>query len=304
MIIDMHAHLGDICFPNGGELIEQKGVKKQHVFDVVTLSEIFLHPMVEGLNPESWVYKQNVIASMARNKIGTRENFKKSMSDSGVTLSIALPVPPYVTFADLYAASQKESSIIPFSGVDFTKEYDVAGSLKADVAAGAKGIKLHPVLQCEKLTSKKTFAAVETFACHDLPILLHTGVCHYFPNPEDRLREAPELGDIPYVRALVQAFPKVKFIIGHAGLTQTEQMIQLLGGMKNIWLECSFQNPSKIRNLIHIFGPDKILYGSDWPWGNRTPAIKIIKKTCCGDRSLEQKIFYENAEELMRLSTA
>ena len=27
-IIDMHSHLGDICYPNGGALIEKKGIKK------------------------------------------------------------------------------------------------------------------------------------------------------------------------------------------------------------------------------------------------------------------------------------
>jgi len=27
-IIDIHAHLGDICYPGGGKLIKKKGVKK------------------------------------------------------------------------------------------------------------------------------------------------------------------------------------------------------------------------------------------------------------------------------------
>ena len=30
-IIDMHAHLGDICYPNGGTLIEKTGIKKTDV---------------------------------------------------------------------------------------------------------------------------------------------------------------------------------------------------------------------------------------------------------------------------------
>ena len=34
-IIDVHAHLGDILYPGGGELIEKKGVRKKVIFDTV-----------------------------------------------------------------------------------------------------------------------------------------------------------------------------------------------------------------------------------------------------------------------------
>jgi len=301
-IIDMHSHLGDICFPNGWELIWKKGVRKKLVFDVVTLSEIFYHPFTQGLEYESWVYKQNVKASMERNFTGTLENFSRSLDDAGISRSVALPMPPYVGFSDLKEAANNESGIIPFTGIDFTRDYDVAAQLARDVAVGAKGIKLHPVLQREKLTSKKTLEAVEAFSVHDLPVLIHTGICHYYPLEKDAWRQEPFFADIPYVQELVKAFPKVKFIAGHAGLSQARMAIDLLAGFKNVWVECSFLNPGLVREMIKAFGPDRVLFGSDWPWGNRRPAIKIIKKACRGDRALERRIFYENAAELMKIS--
>jgi hypothetical protein len=51
--------------------------------------------------------------------------------------------------------------------------------------------------------------------------------------------------------------------------------------------------------LLSVFGQERVMYASDWPYGNQKPAVKIIKKACCGDKSLERRIFYENAAILL-----
>jgi uncharacterized protein len=33
MIIDIHTHLGDILYPNGGDLIDKKGVRKKIFYE-------------------------------------------------------------------------------------------------------------------------------------------------------------------------------------------------------------------------------------------------------------------------------
>ena len=135
MIIDVHAHLGDICFPGGGALIEKTGVRKRAGLDVISISEFFLHPWTQQVKFGGWLHRQDLRASMARNLTATRENFRRSMDAAGVSRSVALPVPPNVSFADLQAAAQKDPALIPFTGVDFTREYDVEAELAADVAA-------------------------------------------------------------------------------------------------------------------------------------------------------------------------
>jgi len=76
----------------------------------------------------------------------------------------------------------------------------------------------------------------------------------------------------------------------------------LLGQFKNVWVEGSFQSPRTLRELIQTFGPDKVLFGSDWPWGNRGPALTIVRRACRGDRALQARILCQNAAELMDLS--
>ena len=56
-----------------------------------------------------------------------------------------------------------------------------------------------------------------------------------------------------------------------------------------------------VRELMATFGPEKVLFGSDWPYGNRPPAVAIVKAACRGDRGLERRIFFENAAELLHM---
>ena len=53
-IIDIHAHLGDILYPGGGELIEKKGVRKKVIFDTSTLTELFSYRGTNDVDVESF----------------------------------------------------------------------------------------------------------------------------------------------------------------------------------------------------------------------------------------------------------
>jgi len=55
MIIDIHTHLGDILYPNGGQLIDQKNVEKKIFFDIISLSEFMLHSGVSD-KIDQWLY--------------------------------------------------------------------------------------------------------------------------------------------------------------------------------------------------------------------------------------------------------
>lgn len=55
---------------------------------------------------------------------------------------VCLPVPPHATFDDLKRAAEKDPGVVPFTGTDFTRDYDIQAALSADVAAGARRLKL------------------------------------------------------------------------------------------------------------------------------------------------------------------
>jgi predicted TIM-barrel fold metal-dependent hydrolase len=68
-------------------------------------------------------------------------------------------------------------------------------------------------------------------------------------------------------------------------------------------LDSSFKSPNGVSELIQAAGAEKVLFGSDWPWGNRSPALKILNKACRGDNQLERRILFENAAQLLSLSS-
>lgn len=302
MIIDIHTHLGDILYPDGGKLIDQKNIRKKIFFDIISLSEFLLH---NGISEkiDQWMYKKiySMVtrASRARNATATLENMRASMDASGVVKSVCMPIPPYVTFDDLKKAREKEEGIIPFTGIDYTREYDFASALDKDVTQGAKGMKLHPIIQNVPLNTQKTFQAIEAFAPHHLPVLFHCGISSYYLGAEQQKKENAALGGIEYARKMVSNFPNVTFIAGHAGLFQYREVMDLLGGFKNVLVDTSVQSPGHVKKLLKIFGPERVMYASDWPYGSMRPAIKIVKKACRGDKSLERRIFYENAAALL-----
>ena len=306
MIIDAHTHLGNILYPDGGRLIHEKGVKKKFVLDPVTLSEMMLHVNVGNMgyskpDHEGWLHKLVVKADHARNLTATRENMRKAMNRNKVDYCAVMPIPPYVAFSDLRKAAEKDPGILPFTGVDYSREYNLKASLDEDVRNGAKGMKLHPIIQNWPLTHPKTFEAVEAFAGHDLPILFHCGISHYYTDEQEKKGANPEYGAILYAAELVKAFPQARFIAGHAGLFQINDVMEMLGDCDNVWVDISIQSPKRIRRLLDVFGPDKVLNASDWPWGNMKTSLRAVKWACKGDRALERKILFENAAELMKL---
>jgi predicted TIM-barrel fold metal-dependent hydrolase len=301
MIIDIHTHLGDILHPNGGQLIFKKGIRKKLIIDLVTVSEWGLHRSVAGL--QDFLYKHTTAlatwAERARNATATIENMRHSMKEAGVKMTACMPIPPYVTFEDLEKACQSDDRIIPFTAVDFDRKYDFESELKDHVERGAKGLKLHPIIQKEPLTSKRTHEVVEAFRPFGLPVLFHCGVSSYYLGEDRKYNEVTEFGEIHFGRDLAAAFPDVKFIAGHAGLFQVDDVIEMLSGLKNVSVDISFQPPEKIRELVKAFGAERVLYASDWPYGNRIPAVKAVKVACKGDGALERLIFYENAATLL-----
>jgi hypothetical protein len=79
------------------------------------------------------------------------------------------------------------------------------------------------------------------------------------------------------------------------------EVIQLLAGFPNVAVDTSFQSAATVRELIAAFGPERVLFASDWPFGNCSPALEIAKLACAGDAGLERRILFENAAERLKI---
>jgi predicted TIM-barrel fold metal-dependent hydrolase len=300
--LTVDGHLGDILNLGGGGLIDRKNVTMEKMWDPQTLNEKQLNRSF-GLGAlaykvtEYWATK----AQRARNATATLENMQRSLDEAGIDYTVCLPIAPYVTFEDLVKAREKDARILPFTSIDFTRDYDISAQIEADMAQGAVGLKLHPIIQAVPLDDSRVIEALQACSRLKLPVLIHSGVSSYYLGKE-KSRNVPSNGRIIHIDKVVRSFPHVNFIIGHAGLFQVKEVCQRMNGLPNVWVDTSFQSPGTIVKLMKVFGHDRVMYASDWPFGNRMPHIQTVKVACRGDKDLENLLYFENASRFLGLT--
>lgn len=121
-----------------------------------------------------------------------------------------------------------------------------------------------------------------------LPVFFHTGDFSY---------TAPIM-----LMELFRAFPDVTFIIGHMGSHHFWlDTIELLKTFPNTYTDTSgMQSPLILRRTIHECGPQRILYGSDFPfWDPRVEIARI--KAARLQPEIERLVLGENAARLFSL---
>ena len=159
---------------------------------------------------------------------------------------------------------------------------------------GLHGVKLHPDIQKFELDDPRIFALCEELEEKGLTLLVHTGDKRYdFSNP-NRL--------VP----LLKRFPKLKVIGAHFGghSVWQEARRQLAGNYENLWVDCSssffFLSKEEARDLIHAFGSDRVLFGTDYPMWSPKEELKVFRSLELPPQE-EEAILWNNAAKLFLL---
>jgi hypothetical protein len=167
--------------------------------------------------------------------------------------------------------------------------------LSAFVEAGCRGLKLHPIIQNFHPESKECFETVEEFSRYNLPILFHSGRTAYYL-PESKSESYAHLEN--YTK-LVGAFPKTKFILGHMGMFEARKAIDIAQVFQNVYVDTSFQPVKMVRHAVEKIGGERVLFGSDWPFGGQRYSLAIAMRASAGDEWLRERLLWRNAEELI-----
>ena len=155
---------------------------------------------------------------------------------------------------------------------------------------GFLGVKLHPRNEAFAINSEElAFPIAELAAELGVPILIHTG------DPDTYGFAQPTL-----VGGLADAFPDVNLIVGHMGKQLYEDAILVAKWFENVILETSFRSLREIARAARIVGADRVVYGSDMPFG--IPEIEMMKVRLCGISDEEKAmILGENMARILRL---
>ncbi len=119
------------------------------------------------------------------------------------------------------------------------------------LSAGFCGIKMALVQYPVALDGPQISALCEIANARRIPVFFHQGLTVATSDPT----------------AMFKRFPKVNFIIAHAGVQYFERAIELAREYRNVWLDTSsyFVTPYKLRRLMREVGASKLVFGSDVP---------------------------------------
>jgi uncharacterized protein len=154
--------------------------------------------------------------------------------------------------AVLAAAREADGLLVPFCRVN--PHDDPIPEAERSLAAGAKGIKLHPRAEEFTLDHPKVRSIVELANERSLPVLIHAG------------RGIPALG--MHAVELAEEFPDAQLILAHAGICDLSWIWRAARDLPNLLFDTAWWIPADLEALFTLVPPGQIVFASDAPYGN------------------------------------
>jgi len=202
---------------------------------------------------------------------GTIPVLKKWMNELGVSKAIAF-APFYYQMEDdpnewLQQAIADEPDFIGYAAIN-PKEDDAVDRLRSQVERGFRGAKFHPPIYKVQINDP----AIDDFyaAAEELGIVIHyhTGVHGWY------LRKYEPI----LIDDVAQNHPNLRIVMAHVGgRAFFDQAFAVLQNNKNCYAGLAqtrrdtvawHLTPERIKLLLDGIGPDRIIYGADFPYND------------------------------------
>ena len=225
---------------------------------------------------------------------GTPDGLRASMAESGVDLSVVLPVataPRQVEHINDSSAAiserSQETGLLSFGCMhpDYEGWHDELARIKS---LGLGGIKLHPVYQGVDFDDPRTLRILDRAGELGLIVVTHAGLDVGFPGV---VRCSPEM----VANAVRQAGP-IKLVLAHMGGWRCwDRVLELLPELP-VYIDTSFStgrmtpadshyseeelqllDSDGFMELVRAFGPSRVLFGSDSPWSGQKQSLEWLR---------------------------
>lgn len=155
------------------------------------------------------------------------------------------------------------------------------------------GLKLHPPLQNISACDQRIYGYYEVAEKTGRPVIFHFGYCS-----AGNLKFADPLALIE----VIDRFPMLIVVMAHMGTGRGDywknaKIVALRSD--NVYFETSWAPSRVVEEAVKVFGAEKVLFGSDYPF--RSVEEEVEKVLSLGFKDDDNsRIFWENAEELLR----
>jgi len=302
--IDVHTHLGDVCSPYTASSPKGPSGPPSNLLENLGYPSILMKAVASRWFPKGSLLKYCRQAAAH----ATPENLLKSMAKADIATSFVLPIAPAVSAEQVLAQCARNPNLVPLLSIDFTKvkSSGIEGNIR-ELLTGYpyKGIKFHPNIQRIDPQSDEALALYEAAAKLNLFVMMHVGRTPFLPCPQQELALLENVLDIP------RRFAQTRFVFCHMAkyFESTTAGYEQLGQYANVWFDTSGVAKWLIVEGLRRLGPNRILFGSDWPYGDSGKALATLRQAIRVyadsakknfDEVLKQ-VMYENAQELLKI---
>lgn len=233
---------------------------------------------------------------------GTYADLEAKSKEAGVNgfllFSVATNAHQVQKLNDTIAAVAEKSRRNGFETVGFAGMHqdfpDIAGEIDRIISLGLRGIKIHPDIQRIDIDSPKMSELCEIIEGR-LPLYLHMGDAR----PDYRYSEPKKLAHI------LDRFPRLEVVAAHlGGYSAWDEAAAELAGRPNVWYDTSSalwaMSPERASELIHAYGSDRVMFGTDYPVKNPGDELSRFFKLELTETQRENILYY-NAKRFLKI---
>lgn len=237
---------------------------------------------------------------------GTARGLAEKLAAAGVDLGVVLPVvtkpSQFQTVNECAARLHDEyPRLLSFGGIH-PDDDDIEAHVAKIADLGLRGVKIHPDYQGVMIDDERYVRIAKAAISHGLVLITHAGVddgiggvTHCPPDRAATFLDAVYDGREP---------TDAKIVFAHGGGNRMfDGVIEHLAG-RNVYFDlsyvCSYITPETAMSLIRAHGADRILFGSDCPWGSPLKTLSFIRALPLSETE-KNAILGENAKRLLGL---
>jgi hypothetical protein len=205
-------------------------------------------------------------------------------------------------------AAKNHSNLIPLISLHPQMEGQLRDFLEGYVNDGAKGIKLHPMAQGFTPADSSMDDVYSCCSEIGLPVVFHCG----------RVANARlnEYADLEMIMPVIERYPDIPIVLTHMVDGNIDDVLNLAKNYKNIYFdtsivitgyppimnsnEPSWLDDSVVIDVVNTVGEERIVFGSDYPWGSPAHDIDRFMKMNLNHRQ-KSLILGENTFNLFKI---
>jgi hypothetical protein len=198
----------------------------------------------------------------------TADDLLRKMDTSEVdkaVIHMVAPLPSQVEPTNTWLINLRQNRFIKFGTVHpaQTNFHDEIARLRDH---GVQGIKFQPdIQQFSPDDDQLMYPLYEAISLSGLKVMFHVGG-EPLPGPNDRSK--PHM-----IASIARDFPDLTIIAAHlGGLNMWNDVLSSIAGLPNVYMESSLSyeyiDPELAEKIIRLHGHKKILFGSDYPFGD------------------------------------